>query len=347
MNEAAPLVEVERAEEAARWCMRLAEGQMSQGERRSFRHWLDEANNATAFVSAASTWAEVHDVQAAPEVLPLRLEALAALQREQRQRARLLLRRPRLRRALLAVAGAVTIAVALAVWWQSRPELYRTLPGERRTVSLEDGTELSLDANSEVSVHYSTERRSLTLIRGRAEFRVAKDPLRPLSVTAADRTVVAVGTAFSVELAQNTVRIVLYEGHVSIVGPLPTSLATGDPRMLAANGSRQIGVPQELITPGVELVGKVGQSDARVEPIDPVRSLSWQMGKLEFIDEPLGLAVERVNRYSTEPLQVKDPKARALLISGVFVTGDTRAFIEGVTAAFPVKLVDKEFIFTR
>ncbi|WP_163071616.1 FecR domain-containing protein, partial [Acinetobacter baumannii] len=61
------------------------------------------------------------------------------------------------------------------------------------------------------------ERRALRLLAGRARFEVAKDPRRPFAVTAGDRMVVATGTAFSIELFRAEMRVVLYQGSVSVL----------------------------------------------------------------------------------------------------------------------------------
>jgi transmembrane sensor len=75
---------------------------------------------------------------------------------------------------------------------------------------------------------------------------------------------------------------------------------------------------------------------ARVEPAEGTSSNAWEEGQLEFVNEPLNLAVERVNRYSSKIHIVTTAEAANVRISGVFTAGDTETFIGGVTGAFPV-----------
>src|SRR3546814_16920388 len=82
---------------------------------------------------------------------------------------------------------------------------------------LDDDSRLSLDANTRVRVKYSRAGRQLWLEEGRARFEVAKDPLRPFSVAAAGKIVVATGTEFSVELLGREPPVILYEGHVAVL----------------------------------------------------------------------------------------------------------------------------------
>src|SRR5690606_30755436 len=160
----------------------------------------------------------------------------------------------------------------------------------------------------------------------RARFEVARNPLRPFSVTAANEVVVATGTAFSVELVRQQVRVVLYEGHVAVL-----DREDGNVRRTVAVGARKLPADQ-LLRPGKELVLPVAPQRSRtpvvaatIAPADPVRSLSWEAGQLVFEDEPLDLVVERMNRYATRPLAIGDAGAAGVRVSGVFTAGDTEA----------------------
>jgi transmembrane sensor len=55
-----------------------------------------------------------------------------------------------------------------------------------------------------------------------------------------------------------------------------------------------------------------------------------------FDNEPLAAAAERVNRYARQQITV-DPDIADVMVSGIFNTGDSSAFIEGITAYFPVR----------
>jgi transmembrane sensor len=80
------------------------------------------------------------------------------------------------------------------------------------------------------------------------------------------------------------------------------------------------------------------QQPPQLVPIDPQRALAWESGELAFADDPLSLAVERVNRYAKQRLHIGDAAAAQVRISGVFHAGDTEAFIYGVTRLFPVRV---------
>jgi transmembrane sensor len=149
--------------------------------------------------------------------------------------------------------------------------------------------------------------------------------------------VVATGTSFSVECIENEVRVVLYDGHVAVLesggGNAPHPLDVG-PKQVPVD--RLLSIGNELILPTAKPSG-VKFEPVSIEPIDPGRSLSWEAGLLVFEDEPMQLAIDRMNRYAKKPLVIADPAVARLRISGVFRAGDTDALLEGLAAAFGVE----------
>ena len=326
----------DRAEQAATWAARLADGLESPRQEADFQAWLDaDPLNGTALDEIVMAWRTVETYAASAEVMALRQAALASGRRGLRRRAQASSVR-QLGWALAAACLVLMLAIGGA-WYRYTPRVYETGVGERRLVALSDGSKLSLDAATVVKVRYTGDRRQLWLERGRARFEVAHNPLRPFSVTAGDEVVVATGTAFSVELVKREVRVVLYEGHVMVLDRTHDEV-----RRTVAVGERRLPA-DELLAPGRELILPVtvaSQAVPRasvVASLDPSRSLSWEAGQLVFEDEPLELVVERMNRYASTPLVIADATTGAIRVSGVFRAGDTEALVQGLSAAFGVK----------
>jgi transmembrane sensor len=314
------LPEFVRAEEAALWCVRVCEGELKGGARAQFTHWLmSDPAHRTAFDQAVEAWQEVSAAEATSEIIALRVEALKSLRRAQRAEAgrRLLgIRTP----WVLAASVVIVILFGILAVRYPGPQQFSSGNGQRRNVSLADGSSVNLDGSSEVLVRYSGAQRSLQLLRGRAKFQVAKDSNRPFRVRAADREIVATGTMFSVEIVQKEVQVILYQGHVFVEGPdrVRTALVAGD-----------------------ELIAPISEAQVHIEAANVTRSLSWERDQLEFVDEPLASAVERVNRYARTPIAIGDAAAASERISGIFTAGDTRAFIEGITAVSALKAEER------
>jgi transmembrane sensor len=320
----------DRDEQAGYWCLSLAEGPLTPADQAAFDRWLAEPDNAQAFADASDVWDAIDDISNRPELIHLRGAALETFRRANRQRWT----RPAAPRWAWsgAVATCLVVAALAAILLHVPTQIYRTGIGERQLAMLEDGSKLSLDADTEVDVRMARGRRELVLVRGRAKFDVAKDPLRPFSVTAGDKMVVATGTAFTVEMLDRHVHVLLYEGHVAVLDrDSRTPIIRAEPR----HGNKA--AADQMLVPGRELVMPLGAGGGTLETADVPQSLSWETGQLIFDDEPLASAVARVNRYSKEKVRVGDAGAAAAHVSGVFTAGDTDAFVEAVTALAPVR----------
>jgi transmembrane sensor len=287
---------------------------------REFEAWLaEDASNARAFEQVARTWQSFSLQQQPSELVDMRRDALDRLHgAREAQRAK--------RRLFAGLAAAIAfVALVAAIWIGLAPQHYETALGERRTVALEDGSEISLDSQSRVEVRYSGRQRELWLVRGRAKFSVAHDPARPFTVSAANRTVIATGTQFSVELFRSQVNVILYEGSVDVVRDSAVQAAASQ-------------TARVKLQPGRQLIASLIDETLELRDIDPASTLAWESGQISFDDEPLATAVQRMNRYSKAILEVGDAAAGRIRISGTFVAGDTDTFVEGVTGVFPVRV---------
>jgi len=323
-------------EQAAEWCWRLADGALTTTQQTQFDRWIGvDASHRHALEDMVTVWQGTEAIAEMPGFLALRGKALEDMDRASRPDV------PWIERIgvgrIFAIAASLAVVIMSSIYFLHDPsDRYETGIGERRVVMLADNSKISIDASSAVTVDYEDDRRTLTLLAGRAKFDVAHDPLRPFSVTAGGKTIVATGTAFSVEILRNTVRVVLYEGHVMVLAAKPAgATAAVRPEPVVARGDRSLEPGNELIT------GLVG-AGADVVPTDVSRSLSWEAGRLNFADEPLAAAVERVNRYADKPITIGDPATGRLIVNGVFDAGDTKGFLSGLQAIFAVKVREDE-----
>ncbi|QDH71505.1 FecR family protein [Marilutibacter alkalisoli] len=319
-------------DQASGWCLRLSEGPLDNDELDQLQAWLDaDPRNTEAFENAARAWQAFEQAGSSPGLVRLRRDALESYSRGQAKRWHSPARPSWLVRA--TIAACLLVVVGVGLWWSAwQPDSYRTGLGERQMVMLDDGSQLSLDADTRVDVRYGRHRRELWLRQGRARFQVAHDSLRPFSVSAGDRLVVATGTEFSVELLQREVHVVLYEGSVEVLARNGRNAEPAQAvQALKAGGAR----PRLL--PGRELVATVDSTETRIHQVDTRRSRAWESGQLVFNDEPLSAVVARMNRYAAQPLVIVDASIEGMRISGTFAAGDSDAFAEGVTGVFPVQ----------
>jgi transmembrane sensor len=322
-----------RSERAAEWAVRLMERMQPTGQQELTAWLAADPLNGQALEEVVAAWHAVDQYAGSAEIMAMRESALAEGRRASSRRHGWPIRR----RGWLVAAALLFAIGSGGIWRWLTPQAFATGLGERRIVALSDGSKISLDASTIVQIAYSHDKRQLWLKQGRAKFDVAKDPLRPFSVSAANKMVVATGTSFSVECIENQVRIVLYDGHVAVLESSgrnePHPIDVG-PKQVPVD--RLLSIGNELILPAAKAFG-LRFEPVSIQPIDAERSLSWESGLLIFEDEPLELAIDRMNRYAKRPLVIADPDVARLRISGVFHAGDTDALLEGLAAAFAVE----------
>jgi transmembrane sensor len=320
----------QRLEEATGWRLRLARDP-SLGSSAEYLHWCSDPHNASAGAAVGKGWSAVGALDTAPEVLELRRQALERMRRANARRWN-----PRSIRIGAAAAVLVASVIGASGFYLYRSgripyfntDSYRTDIGERRIVALPDGSRISMDSDTRVSVRYLKDARSITLERGRSRFDVAHDSTRPFTVTAGPQTVEAVGTSFDVERLQSTVLVTLIQGQVVIKSATGTAATTGP-----AESPISLQAGQELVV--------ARNVRPAIVSADPQVARAWEAGRLLFRDEPLGDAVARVNRYTTHPILI-DPSIASIRFSGVFNAGDVDSFVSAVTSYFPVQATPTE-----
>ena len=104
--------------------------------------------------------------------------------------------------------------------------IYETRIGEQNSITLVDGSVIQLNTDSHIQVNYEKNQRSIVLMAGEAHFEVAKDPSRPFVVKAGDGMVRAVGTAFTVRINPEALKVIVTEGKVALAAATKVLPAT-------------------------------------------------------------------------------------------------------------------------
>ncbi len=234
------------------------------------------------------------------------------------------------RLAAAVTAFAVISVGGLGAWYaveQTNTQTYSTHIGEFHRVTLEDGSTIALNTDTEVRVHYSSGARHVDLTRGEALFQVAKNKARPFDVEAGSTTVRAVGTAFSVRLhdsgSNEQVDVVVSEGRIAINPPSSQTYAAGSVATV-----------------------RNGRVNATVLDSEDITSrFAWTTGRVMFQGEKLSDVIEEINRYNLRKLQVADPDIAGIRIGGTFQATDPDGFARALAASFGIKshLVTRSF----
>lgn len=306
---------------AAYWLNHRRSGDMTTEDLRAFQVWLDrDPANRVAYEELDRLWSALGAAIDDPQVMAAREED-----------ARKVDRRVRLRWTALA-AGVVALVGGLVAVGPERlrqetsptsrhafsqqvahgPTEFRTSIGQRTTVTLPDQSTVTLDTDSVLRVLDSTGERLVSLEKGRAFFKVAKDPRRPFVVLADGHRIRALGTAFDVQVGPDKFEVTLVEGRVKVETPSP---------------KRPDAVTAEL-RPGQRLA--VIEDAPKLVQVDLRTETSWHSGRLTFVRDPLSEAVEEMNRYSDKKIVFRDGAIPDKSIIGVFRAGDVDRFARAV-----------------
>jgi transmembrane sensor len=317
-------IDTSRLAEAAAWRARLAENDLESSP--ELADWIAaDARNAAAWKRVQDQWTLFGEHATAPEIIDLRCRALAHAHEAGRGRW-VRSKRFAIAHRLAIAAGILIVAIGGLFVWTHQPDVYSTLAGERRVVTLADGSQVALDSRSEVKVRYSARARELTLTSGQARFDVAHDLERPFSVTADGHKVIATGTSFNVDLFGPSLLVTLIEGHI-VVAPEPTFSQP-------ANIDSQI---DRIILDAGEQVVFSPRAPPSVTHVNLGQATAWENGEVVFENDPLPIVVARINRYARHGVVIADTQTSELRISGVFHTGDIDGFVSTIAAYLPVR----------
>ncbi|MBS0421312.1 MAG: FecR domain-containing protein [Proteobacteria bacterium] len=232
------------------------------------------------------------------------------------------------RRRWIALAASLLLALASGVYvFQSGlldSDRYATRVGTMESITLADGSRLTLNTDSRIHVEVEQQHRQIDLDRGEAFFEVASDPHRPFVVRAGRKRVVALGTKFSVRLDGDEVLVAVTEGKVRVE----------DESAPGADRATEV-----LLGPGSIARAARGQvlvHDGAGPEVD--RLLSWRTGYLVFRNSTLAAAVAEFNRYNTRKIVIADAQIGSIRIGGNFRAGNTDAFLWLLQSGFPVSV---------
>lgn len=176
----------------------------------------------------------------------------------------------------------------------------RVPAGQRACLTLEDGTEVWLNAKSTLTypARFSSEDRKVTLI-GEAFFSVEKDRERPFIVSAKDVNIEVLGTRFNVSSYPE-------------VNSVQTSLLEGSVKMYAqSDASKNV-----ILRPNQQALYQNGM--LTVHELKSTANFLWKEGIYSFDNEPFVHILKQLETYYDVRFVVKDPAILDFEYSGKF-----------------------------
>lgn len=294
--------------EAAAWVARLHGPKRTREAEAGFARWIAESRErAAAFEFVTDTWEKSARLRRCGSTRTVVRGAFPV----------------RMAYAGAAVFGIVVVAVAALVIlnYYPRSHAFVTAIGEQRTVTLDDGTRLSLNTNSSAVVRFDRAARCVELKSGEVLFDVSPHAGWPFVVVAGDMRVRAFGTAFVVRSDPGVLTVTLVEGVVAV----------------ESNQSGEHPSAGTMLRPGQRLT-LAHNAASRLDTVVLDEVMAWRHGQVTFDNISLAEAVAEMNRYSTMRLTVDEPAGSDVRISGIFRAGDSANFALAVASSYHLQV---------
>lgn len=335
---------------AAYWFVRAQNRDFTKADREEFASWLaGSAEHVLEFLSLSALSEDIRDASANMDVDALvdlarqtddrdnvvEMSVPATVDIAKPERSSKSWRRP----AVLSTAASVLLAIGTGVWLfsTSGPGTYSTGIGEQISFSLEDGSVVTLNAQSSLEVDFTETERNLRLLAGEALFDVEQDANRPFQVRTNRAVIRAAGTAFNVWHRGENTTVTVVEGTVDVESlGFPIEAGTPGPesgelerlrsensvsavqatvlnRPIRLSAGQQARIQRQSIA--------ITISSANVE-----NATSWRERRLAFEARPLLEVVNEFNLFSDARFVIKDEELTTVAISGAFEADDPESF---------------------
>ncbi|WP_129778030.1 FecR family protein [Peristeroidobacter soli] len=279
---------------ASDWVAVLASKRASAEDLRALKAWLAaDAANRREFDEARRLWSGI---------APLEAPLIQSLPR----------RRPIAITAGLAAAACLVIAVFIGAF---NPHDLVSPVGEVHEVPLADGSRLWLDSGAAVDFEQHDGRRTLRVARGRVHIVVAENEA-PFVVEARDAVIRDIGTAFSVDVSDDELKVAVSEGLV------------------------EVSAGNDLTTLGAGRAARFdGDDPDTAYDFDVTFEAAWREGRVMFKEVPLLSVVRELGRYRTGKILVLDDTAGNRTVSGSVAIADIEGGLDSLANAAGVRLL--------
>lgn len=307
-------------EEAVRWAVRSAHGEMTSESRAELEAWLEaDRRHRGAYLRAqAGLHAMEHAVVHGPPVSLAENDVADQRVKMKRPAARWV----RVASACAAMAACVVAVIALDL---NVGSTHRATPNH--VMNLRDGSIVTLGSDAKIEVALSDRERQITLVSGEASFKVAKDSGRPFVVRSGEVFAQATGTEYSVR-------------RLGVVGAA-VHVAEGSVLVWARHDREQA----VLLHAGGELTLDPGpEAGKEAQPLpSPV------VAQISLDDVSIAVAVARFNNLNDTKIVIDDPVIGEIRIIGLFSAHDPERFANAAATLAGAQVVRRQgdLVLTR
>ena len=300
LPDSALMITPEQHQAALSWLSRLHD-QPSAADQARFKRWLHaDPAHVEAYAQAQVVW----EMSEAPAARLAVEEAVALETLLSAMDAPVAGKRRSVPRwgAALAMAACLVMMVGVGLGWQPKRWVddvgadFVSPPGEVRTVTLADQSQVTLDADSAIAVHFSKGERHVQVRRGAAFFQVTHTG-EPFVVEGGRGETRVLGTQFEVRLLPEGAQVTVLSGRVGVK-------AGAD-------------LPQQILT-AEQRVSYDAIRTTAPQAVDSEHQLAWRQGWLNYYRTPLADVIDDLSRYYPGRIVVLNDELGARKVSGSF-----------------------------
>ncbi len=323
-------------EQAGFWVFTQHSGEWTTAGEQQLQDWLTQnENNRLEYERALKLWQQLDQLKSA---------TFPARQAAQQIRAKHIQRKQRIRKVQrTGLMGLLVLTTTFGLTEYLLTDSYSTAQGERKSIDLADGSKITLNTDTRLSVKMTGNRRVINLEKGEVYVNVAHEIDRPFDVIAGNGRIHDIGTSFNVYSANNMTQVTVVEGKVEVI---PDSKITGA-RWLdhvisrsafwlylnstpKTNENVALGLGEQIT---YDNQGKVNAPMA----INPTNIIAWRSGRLVFEMAPLEAVLNQVQRYHQVSFQYSGEAIKQIRVSASFEIDNLPKILNTLQAAFPIK----------
>jgi len=314
--------------EARDWFTLMQSGSVSELEQQQLQQWL-QANSAhqDAYNEYEMIWQDLGDLKNTNELAALKRSVKPSLIESARNSVREIISglqalNPKSQFGI-ALASVAILAVVIIGFQPEKITMqgFATATGEVKKFTLEDGSEITLGAKSQLKAWATSKERHVVLVSGQAFFKVAKSPQRPFWVDAGETKVRVVGTQFDVRKGSDRTRVAVLEGIVNV-----------------SSANKSINLTPVVLTAGQQVTRLNEGKFEAVNSISVSELESWRHGRLIYLRASLADVVADANRYFNNSISLGSKNLADLKVTAAVSTNQMDALTDMLSTSLPVVL---------
>jgi transmembrane sensor len=308
--------------------LRYLQGNLSEEEQRAFELWQNESDENRKMVADfhqiwQTTIDKEHPTDFQSEQEWQKLAASLFAKEKSPVRKLNLFQEPWLKIAATVLLICLCAFIVYLNFFKADSHLIQTAESIRHTV-LPDGSDVWLNAESQLTYNSDFAKNRLVKLEGEAFFDVKKDAERPFTIHTNDAQVMVLGTSFNVRAYG---REILTEVFV----------LTGKVSVKPKDDGKNI-----ILTPGS--TGVLSRSDhtLAVNTEEDPNRLAWKNKELVFKKAPLRTVVKTLSSYFKKDFRIQNKELSQCRFTGSFKDPSLDEVLESLSIALDLKMDRQE-----